>query len=253
MDLLSGLALFIPCDESSNGSVQVDRRDISGNGRIFTDVNTVASAVASAGHPYVNQCFPAGSNEGLSRADDTGLQIGAGTGWTVAIWAEVVGAVGVNSFLVARYSASALSSSSFALYFSSTAHISGLHVFSAAQLPTSAIAFTASKRFLAILSKATGSSAVNLNYRNFDAGSWTTAVSAVDNQTNAGALPITMGMSAQPAGWVANTRLGPLMYWPSRLLNSEDKDALFNNGSGLTLEQMGSGFGAPFFYFSRRR
>ena len=38
------IALILPCDEESDGTVQVDRLDISGNGYDFTDNNTAASA-----------------------------------------------------------------------------------------------------------------------------------------------------------------------------------------------------------------
>ena len=41
--IATDIALILPCDEESDGTVQVDRLDISGNGYDFTDNNTAAS------------------------------------------------------------------------------------------------------------------------------------------------------------------------------------------------------------------
>ena len=241
--LATGLALFISCNETSNGSVQVDRADSSGNGRTFTDVNTVPSATATAGHPYTNQCFGT-TTELLTRADDAGLHIGAGDGWTAALWIERKGAANVNAILFGRYNSAGGSTEAFAFATTTGTDVVALSVSSAVQTLTSALGITLDKRTLLVASKPTGSSNLTLYLRAFD-GSWSSTGSGTIGQTNAGTVATTINGNSGGTATNANVRIGPVMYWPSRLLDSGDRDALFNAGSGLTLAQMGGACSSP--------
>jgi hypothetical protein len=236
--LQTGLAFFISCDEVSNGTVQVDRADSTPNARTFTDVNTTPSVVASAGAPYTNQCLPASANlERLIRANDAGLQIGGGDGWSAAIWIERLDSSATQQVVFGRHDATDITLMSFAIYLNATATVGGI-VSSGVTLGAFAnIATNLSKRTLLVLEKATGSGVATLYSRAFD-GSWVSQSSGTLGQTNAGTVATSIGSNAVGLFPVINSRLGPAMYWPTRLLTSDDRDNLFNDGNGLTYGQM---------------
>lgn len=236
--LTTGLALFISCNETSDGTIQVNRADSSVNGRTFTDVNTTPSVVASSGHPYTNQCFPSSTtSEHLTRANDSGLQVGAGDGYTVAVWVERKGNTIVNAILVGMYNSVGGGGDSWAIATTTTGGATiGVTVAVGQFLTSPTLTLPLDTRTLLVLSKPTGTSVMTLYMRPVGS-SWSTGVTASVAQTEPGTRPFTINANGLGGAVNNNLRIGPVMYWPTRLLTSNDRDVLFNNGDGLTYEE----------------